>query len=155
MPDSTGTAAVNLVDLAADIVSAYVSRNSLSATELPQLIGSVHTALANLGAPAATEPEARRPAVPVRRSVTPDHIVCLEDGRKFRSLKRHLRAEHNLSPEEYRQKWSLPHDYPMVAPNYSAVRSQLAKELGLGSAPAPRAEPENKPRRRRAPAQQA
>ena len=131
----SGNAAADndLIDLSADIVSAYVSHNALSVTDLPKLIADVHAALRNLHSPAAAEPaEELKPAVPVRKSVAPDFIVCLEDGKKFKSLKRHLRTHYNLSPEEYREKWGLPADYPMVAPNYSATRSRLAKDNGLG-----------------------
>ena len=123
----------DLIDLSADIVSAYVSHNALSVTDLPKLIADVHAALRNLHSPVAAEPvEELKPAVPVRKSVAPDFIICLEDGKKFKSLKRHLRTHYNLSPEEYREKWGLPADYPMVAPNYSATRSRLAKDNGLG-----------------------
>ena len=131
----SGNAAADndLIDLSADIVSAYVSHNALSVTDLPKLIADVHAALRNLHSPAAAEPaEELKPAVPVRKSVAPDFIICLEDGKKFKSLKRHLRTHYNLSPEEYREKWGLPADYPMVAPNYSATRSRLAKDNGLG-----------------------
>ena len=131
----SGNAAADndLIDLSADIVSAYVSHNALSVTDLPRLIADVHNALRNLHSPAAAEPaEELKPAVPVRKSVAPDFIICLEDGKKFKSLKRHLRTHYNLSPEEYREKWGLPADYPMVAPNYSATRSRLAKDNGLG-----------------------
>lgn len=123
----------DLVDLSADIVCAYVSHNALSVTDLPRLIVEVHTALRSLETgETLTAPEELRPAVPIRKSVTPDYIVCLEDGKKFKSLKRHLRTQYDLSPEEYREKWGLPPDYPMVAPNYSATRSRLAKDNGLG-----------------------
>jgi predicted transcriptional regulator len=123
----------DLIDLSADIVSAYVSHNALSVSDLPKLIADVHNALKNLHSPVAAEPiEELKPAVPVRKSVAPDFIICLEDGKKFKSLKRHLRTHYNLSPEEYREKWGLPTDYPMVAPNYSATRSRLAKDNGLG-----------------------
>ena len=131
----SGNAAADndLIDLSADIVSAYVSHNALSVTDLPKLIADVHNALRNLHSPAAAEPaEELKPAVPIRKSVAPDFIICLEDGKKFKSLKRHLRTHYNLSPEEYREKWGLPSDYPMVAPNYSATRSRLAKDNGLG-----------------------
>ncbi len=122
-----------MVQLTADIVSAYVSNNKIGSAELGKLIEDVHTALQRgPGAPAAPEPEPREPAVSIRRSVTPDFIVCLEDGKKFKSLKRHLHGEHGLSPEEYRSKWGLPRDYPMVAPNYAQARSDLAKSMGLG-----------------------
>lgn len=123
----------DLIDLSADIVCAYVSHNALSVTDLPRLIADVHVALRGLQSAGAPEPaEELKPAVPVRKSVAPDYIVCLEDGKKFKSLKRHLRTHYNLSPEEYRDKWGLPNDYPMVAPNYSATRSRLAKDNGLG-----------------------
>jgi predicted transcriptional regulator len=123
----------DLVDLSADIVCAYVSHNALSVTDLPKLIADVHTALRSLHTGGAADPvEELRPAVPVRKSISPDFLICLEDGKKFKSLKRHLRTHYNLSPEEYREKWGLPADYPMVAPNYSATRSRLAKDNGLG-----------------------
>ena len=123
----------DLIDLSADIVCAYVSHNALSVTDLPKLIADVHSALRGLGANAVAEPaEELKPAVPVKKSIAADYIICLEDGKKFKSLKRHLRTHYNLSPEEYREKWGLPADYPMVAPNYSATRSRLAKDNGLG-----------------------
>lgn len=122
-----------LIELAADIVSAYVSNNSISAGELPSLIGEVYNALNRVGsAPAAPPVEPAKPAVNPKKSITPDYIVCLEDGKKFKSLKRHLSTMYNLSPEQYREKWGLPSDYPMVAPNYAEARSRLAKEMGLG-----------------------
>jgi predicted transcriptional regulator len=123
----------NLIDLTADIVAAYVSNNSVGAQELPNLISEVHTALqkTNGGEP-EPEPEPLKPAVPIKKSITPDYLICLEDGKKFKSLKRHLRTHYNLSPEEYRERWNLPSDYPMVAPNYAAARSELAKRMGLG-----------------------
>jgi predicted transcriptional regulator len=122
-----------LIELSTDIVCAYVSNNALSTADLTKLIADVHTALKGLHSGQATEPvEELKPAVPVRKSVMPDYIVCLEDGKKFKSLKRHLRTHYNLSPEEYREKWGLASDYPMVAPNYSATRSKLAKDNGLG-----------------------
>jgi predicted transcriptional regulator len=123
----------DLVDLAAAIVSAYVSNNSVRPSELPNLIAEVHRALSSTHAGSSEpEPEPLHPAVNPKRSVFPDYIVCLEDGKKFKSLKRHLRTHYDLSPEEYRQKWSLPADYPMVAPNYASARSALAKKMGLG-----------------------
>jgi predicted transcriptional regulator len=126
-------AAVDLIDLAADIVSAYVSNNTVPAGDLPGLIASVHRALASTqSGTSEAEPEPLKPAVNPKRSVFPDYIVCLEDGKKFKSLKRHLRTHYDLSPEEYREKWGLPADYPMVAPNYAAARSALAKKMGLG-----------------------
>ena len=120
----------NYTALTAEIVSAYVANNSVQAENLPVLIESLHAAIALLGAPPVAE--ARRPAVNPKRSVHDDYIVCLEDGKKFTSIKRHLMAHHGLTPEEYRVKWSLPRDYPMSAPNYGARRSELAKKFGLG-----------------------
>jgi predicted transcriptional regulator len=125
----------NFIELAADIVSAYVSNNSIPVSELPALIGDVHAAIlrvSNGGQIALVSGEAQKPAVPAKRSITNEFIVCLEDGKKFKSLKRHLRTQYNMSPEEYREKWSLPPDYPMVAPAYAKARSQLAKNMGLG-----------------------
>jgi predicted transcriptional regulator len=123
----------DLIDLAADIVSAYVSNNSLPVAELPALIADVHRALNNTKKGLQeSEPEPLKPAVNPKKSVFPDYIVCLEDGKKFKSLKRHLRTHYDLSPEDYREKWGLPADYPMVAPNYAAARSALAKKMGLG-----------------------
>ena len=123
----------DLIDLSTDIVCAYVSRNALSTGDLPKLISDVHNALRALQSGGIAEPaEELRPAVPVKKSISADYLVCLEDGKKFKSLKRHLRTHYNLSPEEYRAKWGLPADYPMVAPNYSATRSRLAKDNGLG-----------------------
>ncbi|RZA31150.1 MAG: MucR family transcriptional regulator [Lysobacteraceae bacterium] len=136
MNDMSGTIQAtdnDLIDLSADIVCAYVSHNALSVADLPKLIADVHAALRGLGsAPAAEPAEELKPAVPVKKSISPDYIICLEDGKKFKSLKRHLRTHYNLSPEEYREKWGLPSDYPMVAPSYSATRSRLAKDNGLG-----------------------
>ena len=122
-----------LVELTAEIVSAYVSNNTVVAGDLPGLIHNVFDALSKASS-AVGQPtkEELRPAVPVKKSVTPEFIICLEDGKKFKSLKRHLRTHYDLSPEEYREKWGLPHDYPMVAPNYAAARSDLAKRMGLG-----------------------
>ncbi|MEP9366787.1 MucR family transcriptional regulator [Xanthobacter sp. VNH20] len=121
------------VELAAEIVAAYVSNNSVAASEIASLIETVHTSISNL-TQTAKEPEVvpLTPAVSVRKSVTPDYIICLEDGKQFKSLKRHLRTRYDLTPEEYRAKWGLPSDYPMVAPNYAAARSELAKASGLG-----------------------
>ena len=122
-----------IVEMTADIVSAYVGNNSVVAGDLPALIQSVHRALSTVsGAPEAVEVAPKEPAVPVKRSITPDYLICLEDGRKFKSLKRHLRTKYNMSPEDYRAKWALPKDYPMVAPNYARARSDLAKQMGLG-----------------------
>ena len=122
-----------VIEMTADIVSAYVGNNSVTAADLPALIQSVHRALAGISTGGETaEVAPKEPAVPIRRSITPDFLVCLEDGRKFKSLKRHLRTKYNMSPEEYRAKWGLPKDYPMVAPNYAKARSELAKQMGLG-----------------------
>lgn len=122
-----------LIELSSGIVAAYVGHNALSASDLPRLIADVYAALRGLGADsAAPETEPPKPAVTPRRSVMPDYLVCLEDGKKFKSLKRHLMTHHQLSPQQYRDKWNLPSDYPMVAPNYSATRSSLAKTSGLG-----------------------
>ena len=121
------------IELAADIVSAYVSNNVVAVSDLSKVIIDVHAALRSIAtgeADAKAEPQ--KPAVPPKRSVTPDYIICLEDGKKFKSLKRHLRTHFDLSPEEYREKWGLAMDYPMVAPNYAAARSALAKQMGLG-----------------------
>jgi len=123
-----------LMEQTTRIVEAYVSNNTLDAKDVPMLIGEVHQALNRLtngvAQPVRDEP---KPAVSVKRSVMPDYIICLEDGKKFKSLKRHLRTHYNLTPEEYREKWGLPHDYPMVAPNYARARSELAKKMGLGT----------------------
>src|SRR3954468_548796 len=127
------TSAQSYIELAADIVSAYVSNNSLPTSELPALLNSVHTALAATAKGQVQEPTpALTPAISIKKSVTPDHIVCLDDGKKFKSLKRHLRTTYGLTPEQYRTKWDLPRDYPMVAPNYAKARSELAKTMGLG-----------------------
>jgi predicted transcriptional regulator len=122
-----------IIEMTADIVSAYVGNNAVGAADLPALIHAVHQALS--GVTTAAEPvdaTPKEPAVPVKRSVTPEFLVCLEDGRKFKSLKRHLRTKYNMSPEDYRAKWGLAKDYPMVAPNYAKARSDLAKQMGLG-----------------------
>jgi predicted transcriptional regulator len=136
MTEQSGTAIGadnDLIELSTEIVSAYVSHNALSVTDLPKLISDVHGALRGLSVNGAPEPiEELKPAIAIRKSVAADYIVCLEDGKKFKSLKRHLRTHYNMSPEEYREKWGLPADYPMVAPNYSATRSRLAKDNGLG-----------------------
>jgi predicted transcriptional regulator len=123
----------DLIEMTAGIVSAYVGGHTVAAGDVPALIHQVHRALAAVGDLAEAEAApAKEPAVPVKRSIAPDHLVCLEDGRKFKSLKRHLRTKYNLSPEDYRAKWNLPKDYPMVAPNYAKARSELAKQMGLG-----------------------
>ena len=122
-----------LVDLTADIVSAYVSHNVVPANELTKLISDVHSALTVLdGETVAPAKEELKPAVPPKKSITPDYLICLEDGKRFKSLKRHLKTHYDLSPEQYRERWGLPADYPMVAPNYAAARSRLAKQMGLG-----------------------
>jgi predicted transcriptional regulator len=122
-----------IIEMTADIVSAFVGNNAVAATDLPFLIQAVHSALAGMSAPVeVVEPAVREPAVPLKRSITPEFLICLEDGRKFKSLKRHLRTKYNMSPEDYRAKWGLPKDYPMVAPNYAKARSDLAKQMGLG-----------------------
>jgi predicted transcriptional regulator len=123
----------DILKLATEIVAAYVSNNPIPVAEVPAMIKAVHTTLGGLvgssqGEPATTQ----KPSVPIKRSVTPDHIVCLEDGKKLKMLKRYLRSNYNMTPEEYRAKWGLPADYPMVAPNYAAQRSEFAKKIGLG-----------------------
>jgi predicted transcriptional regulator len=128
--NSSGT---SYIELTASIVSAYVSNNPVSAQDLSALINQVHAALTRVSSgqgEVASEP--LKPAVSVKKSITADFIVCLEDGKKFKSLKRHLRTQYNMTPDQYREKWSLPPDYPMVAPNYAIARSELAKQMGLG-----------------------
>ena len=133
MAQDDQTTTTDLTELAAEIVSAYVSNNSVQVSDLPKLISDVHHALTSShGGTIEPTPEPLNPAVNPKRSVHPDYVVCLEDGKKFKSLKRHLRTHHNMSPEQYREKWGLPHDYPMVAPNYAEARSALAKKMGLG-----------------------
>ena len=126
-------AARSFIDLTANIVSAYVSNNPTPAADIPALIAQVHAALLRVST-GRTEPqlELARPAVPVKKSVTAEYLVCLEDGKRFKSLKRHLRSRYNMTPEQYRDKWGLPPEYPMVAPNYAVARSQLARKMGLG-----------------------
>ncbi len=124
-----------LAEITADVVSSYVAKNKIPADELPGLITTIHNTFARLsGQEVATPLVEQIPAVPVSRSISDDYLVCLEDGMEFKSLKRHLKSHHNLSPEQYREKWALPVDYPMVAPSYSLKRSRLAKENGLGRA---------------------
>lgn len=123
----------NLIELTAEIVSAYVSNNTVAAGDIPALINQVHVALSRVsGKSGDAQSEPLKPAVSLKKSITPEYIVCLEDGKKFKSLKRHLRTQYNMTPEQYREKWGLNADYPMVAPNYAAARSQLAKQMGLG-----------------------
>jgi predicted transcriptional regulator len=130
---SENTASGSFIELTAEIVSAYVSNNPVPAGDMPGLISQVHSALQRVsGGHSDTQPEPLKPAVSIKKSITADYIVCLEDGKKFKSLKRHLRTLYNMTPEQYREKWGLPPDYPMVAPNYAAARSQLAKQMGLG-----------------------
>jgi predicted transcriptional regulator len=131
MGDDSGEG--TFIELTARIVSAYFGNNSVPSTEIANLIGLVHAALKRVSGRQVTAPsEPLKPAVPVKRSINSDYIVCLEDGKKFKSLKRHLRTQYSMTPEQYRDKWGLPPDYPMVAPNYAAARSQLAKQMGLG-----------------------
>ena len=123
----------DLLALTTEIVAAHVSNNTVSLTDLPQLINQVYNSLANIGNVAAPPPERPQPAVAVKKSVHPDYIVCLEDGKKLKMLKRHLKTAYNMTPEAYRERWGLAPDYPMVAPNYARQRSRLAKEIGLGT----------------------
>jgi predicted transcriptional regulator len=123
----------NIIEKVSDIVSAYVAHNPVPVADLPKLIEKVHSVLMEIDGSGGGEEKAElKPAVSIRKSVTDDHIVCLEDGKKFKSLKRHLRTRYDMSPEEYREKWNLPADYPMVAPNYARQRSELARKMGLG-----------------------
>jgi len=122
-----------LISLTADIVVAHLSNNKVANSDIPQLISSVHAALHSINQPAVPEPEApKEPAVPIRSSIKPDHLVCLEDGKKLRMLKRHLMVHYSMTPDDYRAKWGLPKDYPMVAPNYAERRRELALQIGLG-----------------------
>jgi predicted transcriptional regulator len=130
MNETTGK---NVIDLTTTIVSAYVSNNPMPASELPALISQIHAALLRVSTGRAEPPlEPAKPAVPVKKSMTADYLICLEDGKRFKSLKRHLRTQYGMTPEQYRDKWGLPPEYPMVAPNYAVARSQLAKKMGLG-----------------------
>jgi len=123
------------LELAVQVVSAYVGNNTVDASQLTELINAVYATLAGLGRGIAAPRSALRPAVPVKKSVTPEYIICLEDGKKLKMLKRHLRAVYGMSPDEYRAKWGLPQSYPMVAPNYAEQRSAFAKQIGLGRLP--------------------
>ncbi len=125
--------ASDLLSLTTNIVAAHVSNNTVSVNDLPQIIREVYDTLSNVGAAEERETEKPTPAVPIKKSVTPDYIICLEDGKKLKMLKRHLKTAYNLTPEEYRERWGLPPDYPMVAPNYAKQRSKLAKQIGLGT----------------------
>ena len=130
MTDGVGK---SYIDLTANIVSAYLSNNPTPASEIPNLINQVHSALLRVSSGRSdAPPEPAKTAVSVKKSINPDYLVCLEDGKRFKSLKRHLRTQYNMTPEQYRDKWGLPADYPMVAPNYAVARSQLAKKMGLG-----------------------
>ena len=123
----------NLLALTTEIVSAYLSNNTMPTGEIPGLIDQVYRTLSGVNAEGASMADRPQPAVPIKRSVTPDYIICLEDGKKLKMLKRHLKTAYNMSPEEYRERWGLPADYPMVAPNYAKQRSRLAKDIGLGT----------------------
>ena len=129
----TEPAGSSVIDLTASIVAAYVGNNPTPAAELPALIGQIHAALLRIaGGRVEVTAEPAKPAVSVKKSMTADYLVCLEDGKRFKSLKRHLRTQYSMTPEQYREKWGLPADYPMVAPSYAVARSQLAKKMGLG-----------------------
>lgn len=128
----TDQKASHIVELAAAIVSAYVAKNALAPADLPKLIHNVYESLTRLGTGAPPAGDQPKPAVPPRKSVFDDYLICLEDGKRFKSLKRHLRAQYNMTPAQYREKWGLAADYPMVAPNYAKARSRLAREMGLG-----------------------
>jgi predicted transcriptional regulator len=123
----------DLLALTTEIVAAHVSNNTVALADLPQLINQVYNSLANIGVAPAAPAVRPQPAISVKKSVQPDYIVCLEDGKKLKMLKRHLKTAYNMSPEAYRERWGLPPDYPMVAPNYARQRSHLAKEIGLGT----------------------
>ncbi|AWB24534.1 MucR family transcriptional regulator [Methylobacterium currus] len=129
--DDTSQHDIDFIGITVDIVGAYVTKNNVPASELPSLIAATYAALMKLTAPPTSEVEKPTPPIPIRKTVTPDHIISLEDGRPYKSLKRHL-SSRGMTPDEYRQKWSLPRDYPMVAANYAAARSELAKSSGLG-----------------------
>ncbi|MEM9570336.1 MAG: MucR family transcriptional regulator [Pseudomonadota bacterium] len=129
--DRGNAAPADILECASDIVSAYVSNNPIQSGELPELIRQIHSTLVALEKTDLSN-GVLEPAVPVKKSITDDFLICLEDGKKFKSLKRHLRSKYGLSPEQYREKWGLPYDYPMVAPSYARKRSALAKEMGLG-----------------------
>jgi predicted transcriptional regulator len=130
------TPAADVLGLTAEIVAAHVSNNPVSLADLPNLIQEVYRTLASVGQPAAKpQPERPQPAVPVKKSITPEYLICLEDGKKLKMLKRHLQTSYNLTPDQYRERWGLTSDYPMVAPNYAKHRSSLAKKIGLGTKP--------------------
>ena len=145
-----------LLEQTTRIAAAYMTNSRVPASDIAGLLHAVHSALVMLGQPADTEaPAPLTPAVPIRKSVTPEYIVCLEDGKRLKMLKRHLRSTYGMTPEEYRTKWGLPHDYPMVAPAYAEQRSQLAKDIGLGRGPAPQPAPTKEVRRKGAASQTA
>lgn len=131
MPDQSNMS--ELLSLTTEIVAAHVANNTVLVGDLPQLINDVYRTLANVGSAPQQEERPLVPAVPIKKSVTPDYIICLEDGKKLKMLKRHLKTAYNMTPEEYRERWQLPPDYPMVAPNYASHRSSLAKKIGLGT----------------------
>lgn len=129
------TANADLLGLTAEIVSAHVSNNSVALADLPNLIQEVYRTLVSMGQPVEAAPERPQPAVPIKKSVTPEYLICLEDGKKLKMLKRHLKTSFNMTPDQYRERWGLGADYPMVAPNYTKHRSSLAKRIGLGTKP--------------------
>jgi len=138
-----------ITSLTAGVVAAYVGHHTVSATDLPDLIKTIGKELAGLSQPAVEpKPEKLTPAVPIRRSVTPDYIICLEDGKKLKMLKRHLKTRYDMTPDEYRKRWGLKEDYPMVAPSYAAQRSDLAKKIGLGRKPEPTKAPRRQTRKK-------
>lgn len=130
---TTASPSAELLSLTTEIVAAHVSNNTVAISDLPSLIEQVYRTLSNVGVEPAPQAEKPQPAVPIKKSVTPDYIVCLEDGKKLKMLKRHLKTAYDMTPEEYRDRWGLPPDYPMVAPNYAKQRSRLAKQIGLGT----------------------
>jgi predicted transcriptional regulator len=132
---STTDNSLDLLTLTTEIVAAHVSNNNVNPSDLPALISSVHNALVSVGSGRSVAAERPQPAVSIKKSITDDYIICLEDGKKLKMLKRHLMSHYNLTPEQYRERWALPADYPMTAPNYAAARSRLAKKIGLGSKP--------------------
>ncbi len=133
MSEQSNTNSNELLALTTDIVASHVSNNTVAIGDLQQLIQQVYSALANVGITTAAAASRPQPAVPIKKSVSPDYIICLEDGKKLKMLKRHLKTRYNMTPEEYRERWSLPADYPMVAPRYAQQRSELAKKIGLGT----------------------
>ena len=150
MPESdSSNSSAEMVELTAEIVSAYVGNNSVHLSDLPNVIASIHSALTGLGEPQQVVPEKLTPLMPIKKTITPDHLISLEDGKHYKSLKRHLGGR-GLTPEQYREKWGLPRDYPMVAPNYSAQRSEMARSIGLGRKREPEAAPAKRGRARKA-----